>query len=160
MVSSTAQNFSAAMKRIVKSMPYGSQTEIAEKLGVSRQYLTDLLSGRKRWTDELKDKASHALGTPVQDLLAIGEILIESGQYFPYVREVRPLAPNSPERAEWIMKRAGRDAGLGDVRFLSVSAVQIWCSNMINQYLKGKETDADLYESALTCCKKILKKTT
>lgn len=75
MVSSTAQNFSAALKKIVKSMPYGSQTEIADKLGVSRQYLNDLLSGRKRWTDDLKDKASHALGTPVQDLLAIGEIL-------------------------------------------------------------------------------------
>ena len=75
MVSSTAQNFSAVLKKIVKSMPYGSQTEIADKLGVSRQYLNDLLSGRKRWTDDLKGKASHALGTPVQDLLAIGEIL-------------------------------------------------------------------------------------
>ena len=50
MVSSTAQNFAAAMKRIIKGMPYGSQTEIAEKLGVSRQYLNDLLSGRKRWS--------------------------------------------------------------------------------------------------------------
>ena len=160
MVSSTAANFAAAMKRIVKAMPYGSQSEIAEKLGVSRQYLNDLLSGRKRWTDDLKDRAANALGTPVQDLLAIGEILIESGQYFPYVREVRTLPPNSVERAEWIMKRAGRDAGLGDVRFLSVSAVQIWCSSVINPYLKGKESDADLYESMLTCCKKILKKTT
>lgn len=71
MVSSTAANFAAAMKRILKGMPYGSQSEVAEKLGVSRQYLNDLLSGRKRWTDELKDKAAHALGTTVQDLLRV-----------------------------------------------------------------------------------------
>lgn len=29
MVSSTAQNFSAALKKIVKSMPYGSQTALS-----------------------------------------------------------------------------------------------------------------------------------
>lgn len=39
MVSSTAANFAAAMKRIVKGMPYGSQSEVAEKLGVIRQSL-------------------------------------------------------------------------------------------------------------------------
>ena len=43
MVSSTAQNFSAALKKIVKSMPYGSQTEIAERLGVSRQIQTTMI---------------------------------------------------------------------------------------------------------------------
>lgn len=103
MVTSTAANFTAAMARIVKTQPYGSQTEIAEKLGVSRQYLNDLLQGRKRWTDDLKDRAANALGSTVQDLLLIGETICETGQYFPYVREVRNLPPNSEQRAEWIM---------------------------------------------------------
>lgn len=103
MVTSTAANFTAAMARIVKTQPYGSQTEIAEKLGVSRQYLNDLLSGRKRWTDDLKDRAANALGSTVQDLLLIGETICETGQYFPYVREVRNLPPNSEQRAEWII---------------------------------------------------------
>ena len=40
--------------------------------------------------------------------------------YYPYVREVRTLPPNSEELAEWILKRAGRDAGCGDVRLLPV----------------------------------------
>ena len=48
MVSSPAANFAAAMKRIIKGMPYGSQSEVADKLGVSRQYLNDLLSVRQR----------------------------------------------------------------------------------------------------------------
>lgn len=117
MVTSTAANFTAAMARIVKTQPYGSQTEIAEKLGVSRQYLNDLLSGRKRWTDDLKDRAANALGSTVQDLLLIGETICETGQYFPYVREVRNLPPNSEQRAEWIMVPSTLVSDIKDCHF-------------------------------------------
>lgn len=157
MVISSSQCFSAAVERLIRGQPHGFQKSFAKKIRISPQYLSDLLAGRKFWPDEHKDRAAQTLGHSVSDLLQIGQIVMESGQFFPYIREVSALTPNSEERAEWIMKRAARDEGIGDVRCFAIAAVKIWNPSML-VYLNGKETDADLYEQTRAVSRRILRK--
>lgn len=158
MVISSARCFSAAVGRIIKGYPRGCQRTLAEKIRISPQYINDMIAGRKLWPDEHKDSIAQSLGFSVSELLQIGQIIIETGQFFPYIKDVAALTPHSEDRADWIMRRAGRDEGLGDVRFLVSAAVKLWAYGLIEPYLAGKETDAELYERTRLICRRIMNK--
>lgn len=158
MVVSSSRCFSAAVERIIRNHPHGFQRDLAKRIKISPQYLNDLVAGRKLWPDEHKDRVANLLGASVSELLQIGQVLIDTGQFFPYIHDVAALIPQSEDRAEWIMKRAGHDEGVGDVRFLVPAAVKIWGYGLIEPYMAGKETDADLYERTRAICRRILRK--
>lgn len=48
-----------------------SKSNLAKRLGVSRQYVTDLLNGRKSITLQSARKIAHALEVPVSGILGI-----------------------------------------------------------------------------------------
>ena len=151
----TAQYFNAAVKRIIDEKPHGYQSKFAKTLNMSASYLNDILKGRKFWQDEDKDKVAAFLEMTVADLLIIGQAFLETGEFFPYIRQVSALPEHSEDRAQWIISQTGKDAGFTDVRFFSVAAVKIWDPEILEKYLKSEESDSSLYERAYELSKTI-----
>lgn len=111
--------FNAALKQLLKSEGRGGQTDLAMRLGVTKPYLNNLLSGRKaRWPDHLKEAAASVFGYSVAELLILGEAFLQTGIWFPYARKLMHLSPKSIERAVAIFRAAAEDVGLGMTQIL------------------------------------------
>jgi transcriptional regulator with XRE-family HTH domain len=70
------------IERILDSRGY-RRGWFADRLGISDPYLSQLLSGGKRWTDELKEKAALWLGVPADILFSVEECSQELPQTEP-----------------------------------------------------------------------------
>jgi len=57
-------NFSKTVKEILKQRNM-TITELAGQMGYCTQYVSDLLSGRRRWNETTMDKACEALDIQV-----------------------------------------------------------------------------------------------
>ncbi|MGR3173397.1 MAG: helix-turn-helix transcriptional regulator [Candidatus Scalindua sp.] len=54
--------------RIIRGL---SKSELARRLGISRQYVTDLLNGKKPITLKSARKIAHALEVPVSGIIGM-----------------------------------------------------------------------------------------
>lgn len=57
-----------------------SQKELAEKLGISKSYLSEIESGKKTPTLELLNRYSHLFDIPVSSIMFFGESLNKDGK--------------------------------------------------------------------------------
>jgi len=65
--------------RLVRVYHDFSQTELADYLGVSKSYLSEIESGKKNVTIELLEKYSNVLKIPVSSLMFFAERIDGSG---------------------------------------------------------------------------------
>ena len=152
---SSAEVFAAAASEWIKRLGRGGKSRIALELGISPQYLTDILRGRRAWTDNLRDRLSGLTGIPVYEIYRIGEHFLETGVWLPYEHQIRHTLPHSLERAEGLYKLAAKECKLSPVPFFSAQALPVWEAPGIKAYLDGKIDDHELFESAKDLCTRI-----
>lgn len=149
--------FNAALKQLLKSEGRGGQTDLAMRLGVTKPYLNNLLSGRKaQWPDHLKEAAAAVFDRSVAELLILGEAYLTSGIWFPYAHKLLHLAPKSLDRATTIFRAAADDVGLGMTQILfSPATLPSLTPKRLEEYLDGSIDDANFYDHALNFCRRI-----
>lgn len=153
---SLGKMFSAAVKQLVLREGRGGQNNLAERLGVKKAHVSNMLAGRGNWPDHLKEKVAQTYGYSVAELLLMGEQFLQTGLWFPHVRRVMHLPPQSMERLEAIIRMAAEDVGFGlpHVLFSSHTIPHIFHS-LHSDYLAGKISDAAAYDHALHFMHKI-----
>jgi transcriptional regulator with XRE-family HTH domain len=143
----TSEAFRAAVRRLLEKEGWGGHQKLADHAGISKQYLSGMLSGRQKISDEHKDAIADFFGYSVWDLLATGEILLSTGYWFPYQQhlsqiplEARPLA---------ICRYAARDAGLLHVEdWVLDECIRLWFGDTVTRYRDGRAPAPELYQTA------------
>lgn len=74
------KQFRAALSMWVKREGYGSQNRLAAAVGVSPQYLSEILNEKKDGTEEKRRAIAEASGHTYEEFLNIGREILESGQ--------------------------------------------------------------------------------
>lgn len=155
---SSAEYFASAAKKLIQGLGRGGQEKVAQAIGVSPSHLSDIINERKNWTDDLRDRLAHYFQLDVAEIMFMGRGLVETGVWFPHGREVSDLPPRSMERAERIYVLAARESGFRDFRFFAPECLRVWAPALIEQYVGGKISDGQLYESAVILCRKTIGK--
>ena len=153
---SSAACFAEGVKQILKRQPRGAQTKLAQTLGVSKQYMNDIVSQRAATPDELKDRIAKELGLSLIELLYIGETYITTGKYFPYMRGAVQLPAQSFERAAYIYKKAAEESKIGVTFMYTADAMKPCQYPGVQEFVDGTMDDADLYDEAMRFFQKLL----
>jgi len=151
-----AEMFSAAIKQLLKREGRGGQVVLAERLGIKKAHLSNLLAGRSGWPDSMKERVAHIYGYSVAELLLLGEQLLQTGVWFPHVRAVQQYAPRSMERLEAIIRLAAADKGIGLTNMLfSAKTIPHIFPSTTEDYTSGRIQDSEVYDNILGVCEKI-----
>ena len=145
---SSAAAFAAALKQTLKRMPRGSQAQLAEATHVSRQQLNDIINGRSLAKDDLKDRLAHRVGSTVPDLILAGIEYLQTGVYFPYLREIAHLQPHSFDRAAWIYRAVAEEKHLGHTYQYIPAAMEACQYPGVKEYVAKTINDGDIYAQA------------
>lgn len=146
--------FAASVRQLVQKEGRGGQNVLAERIGIKKAHLSNMLAGRSAWPDHIKERVAHIYGYSVAELLLLGEQYLQTGIWFPHVRAVINLLPSSPERLEAIIRLAAEDVGYGHVLFSQLTIPHIFHS-VYADYTAGKISDAAAYDHALHFLAKI-----
>jgi transcriptional regulator with XRE-family HTH domain len=144
--SSSAEMFAAAARAIADRLPYGSQKTIAKAMGVRDGYLSDLLKGKRNWSDNLRDKFAHAVGMSVVEIYGIGEGINKTGKFFPYSAQVADTPPSSPERASRIVCLTMQELRFDFTQFATPHIIAASDFKVVKEYLAGRVSDEKLYD--------------
>jgi hypothetical protein len=155
-VSSSAELFILAASAIVDRMPHGSQGKLAKVMGVRDGYLSDLIKGKRNWSDRLRDKFADSVGMSVAELYSIGEGINKTGMFFPYMRKVQDTPPYSIHRASRIIQLVMKEIRLEGTALYDEKLLSAWMPKEIERYLKKAISDGDLYDFFLSHFKKAL----
>jgi len=68
--------FRETLKTLLKDMPRGSQSEIADKIGIGRQHMNSFLQGRKNLSEDKREEIANMLGYSYIEFLLKGRDLI------------------------------------------------------------------------------------
>lgn len=141
--------FAAATRVLLREQGRGAQVRLAQALGVSKQYVSDLIAERRRIPDGLKDEIADYFDKSFVEMILIGDGYIREGVFFPHSSQVEGLPANSPERALQICILAGNDEGLDAGRLLrDPDALHHTGIDGVDEYLAGDLSDAALYKEA------------
>lgn len=143
---SSAEMFLRAAAKIVERMPHGAQGKIAKAMGVRDGYLSDLLKGKRNWSDRLRDKFAHAVGMSVVEIYGIGDDLNKTGAFFPYKSQVQDTPPHSSERAARIVMLAMKEIKLHLEVMASPRVAETINSEAFQEYRAGRFSDGDYYQ--------------
>jgi transcriptional regulator with XRE-family HTH domain len=77
------KNFQAALNHSISRIGYGAQRIIAKKSGVSQQYISGIVSGKRFGKEDVRRSIAKACGYEYEQFLKFGEslILCETGPY-------------------------------------------------------------------------------
>lgn len=73
-----ATTFAERLARVLATKPHGYQRELAEKAGVAPAYLNNVLSGRRRCSEDVRRVMAKVLGYEYDDFL-FGDIFGRGG---------------------------------------------------------------------------------
>ena len=155
-MSSISEYFSAAVRGILDREPRGAQSDLALTLGISPAYLSQLLAGQKRWTEELQLKVAAHFGYGLFDLLETGRFYLERGVFFPYAGRLKDFAAHSPDKARMISILAGQDAGILGAKLVFTAETLPLLVPQVKRYYKREIDSAELYQIVYESVKKAL----
>jgi hypothetical protein len=144
--SSSAEMFAMAAKAIADRLPYGSQKTIATTMGVRDGYLSDLLKGKRNWSDRLRDKFAQAVGLSVVEIYGIGDGIAQTGKFFPYKAQVASTPLHSAERASKIVCLTMRELRFDFEQFATPHIIAASDFKIVKEYLAGRVSDEHLYD--------------
>jgi len=90
----SAELFRKTLKSHLKEMPRGTQSRIADELGMERRYLNDFLNGRKMLSESKREEIAEKLGYSYIDFLILGREIdaeIDAEYVKPSDKHVGPL---------------------------------------------------------------------
>lgn len=154
----TSEIFAVAAREIVKrTMDRGQQKHLAKSMNIRPSYLSDLLAGRRNWSDRLRDKFVDVINVSITDLYAIGEEFLKTGTFFPHVGSVSKHPAHTIERAAFILELALHDFHLSNVGGATPEVLLAWKPATLEAYLKGQASDGALYDMLCAALKTLLK---
>jgi transcriptional regulator with XRE-family HTH domain len=152
---SSAELIGMAARAIIEHMERGEQAELARRMGISKQAMSDLANGRRKWTDRYRDSFAMVTGMNLSEVYQLGEALERGDAYFPHIREVANTLPRSPERAKVIgaivEQKYHIDEGGGDV-------VAALAPTLMKRYIEGGMGDGELLAGLEGTLRVVLKK--
>jgi len=80
-MSKISEYFVAAMSAEIDKRPRGTKTQLAKLVGTTPSHITDILSGRKYGSEEMKRALAEALGWNYEEFLKYGKCLLEGKEY-------------------------------------------------------------------------------
>jgi hypothetical protein len=142
--------FSKTAKMLVdRRFGRGGKKLISDRMNIQPSYLSDLLGGRRTWTDDMKDSFARAVRLSLIDLFNMAVSLDREGCIFPYPDKVYETRPYSKERAVVIFKLAAERYCI-DIPWVFNDG--ILCRSpfgvILEQYRQAQITDAVLHEKA------------
>lgn len=69
-------NFQSALNHSIGKIGYGAQRKIAEKAGISQQYISGILSGKRFGKEDVRRDIAKACGYDYEDFLKLGKNLL------------------------------------------------------------------------------------
>jgi hypothetical protein len=159
MIKTSAEVWLAAVQGLVKLRitERGGLKRLADNMGIKPGYLTDLLCGRRNWSDNFRDKFANIMGVSVADVYAIGEEKIKTGHIFPYNRALNGAAPSSVDRAVKIVALVFVEFKLGRVATINADFVKGMFPTELDAYLEGHVPDGAFYKGVKTAIAELLK---
>ncbi len=143
----TSDCFRAAAARMLNDKGHGSRKALAKKLGVGKQYVSNMISGRARINDDNKDQIAQFLEVSVPEMLTAGYLLLTTGYWFIHQEKVNQ-APLT-ERPLLIVQLAAKDAGVRKPEVITEACVYSWHKDMVEAYIEGTMSSAEFYHHAL-----------
>lgn len=114
------KNFIAALNHSISKIGYGAQRKIAQKTGITQQYISGIVSGKRFGKEEVRRAIAKACGYEYEDFLKFGESLIQC--------EIGPYRKFEVEEAFfWVLReicidhnrfqKLIQDTGIEELRF-------------------------------------------
>jgi transcriptional regulator with XRE-family HTH domain len=146
------ESFRVALQIYLEKKGRGSQIRLAEKIGISKQHLSEMVSGKKDISLNSMDIISKGIILEPLELILIGALYRATGEWFPLISEVWGLPMNSRERAGAIYKAALLDHKLSEaiLKMIEVGPEEsLTVFPGVVPYLRKEISDSQLYQQAL-----------
>lgn len=134
-----AESFRTALRHLLQARGHGAQSDLANKLGVHRSAVNDILNGRKGTSTKSQEKIAAYFGLSLGEMLRIGENLMQGRVVFPWADQLDSLPRDKQLRR--IVELTNDQVGHPQD---NITFVRHIC-----EFLEGKLTPADLYQSYL-----------
>jgi transcriptional regulator with XRE-family HTH domain len=147
--------FRAALEKKIREMGRGGQARLADKAGLSRSYLNDILKGRTRGDEDTRRAIAAAAGYAYEEFLELGRAmlgLVSCEDEWPYASGAEQYGPHSVDRAYFIWEKGCEDMGTPGVYD------RVAHDAYISRYLRREISDADLYEAAREYARDLLER--
>ena len=139
--------FIAGVKAKLLPFGWGGQKRVATMAGISSSYLCDILSKRKKATEETRRSIAQALQVTYDELLTIGRN-IGNGNAASVIKECLQYDKFSKEKACCIYQYAAMEVGILDSYFLTGESLNRSRPPGWLDYLSKEIDDGTLYDYA------------
>lgn len=133
------ESFRTALRRMIDARGRGGQTELAERLGLSRSAVNDILTGRRGTSTRSQERIAAYFGLSLGEMLRIGEQLLQGRTVFPWAGQLEGMT--RAQQLRTIVELTNEQVGHSQDNLTFIKHV---C-----EFLEGKLTPAEIYQSYL-----------
>lgn len=141
--------FEAALRQILEKQGWGAKSALAKRVGISPQYMGQLVKGDRKGDEELRHLIARELGFSYSDFLEVGRRALnidkKEEQLFPYAEELSGFPLASDTRAHQIYQLAAQECDLPAMPFYNERERS---SPGVQDYIDGKIDDNELLRLA------------
>lgn len=141
------ESFRTALRSLIDARGRGGQAEVAERLGLARSAVNDILSGRRGTSTRTQERIAAYFGLSLGEMLRIGEQLLQGRAVFPWADQLEGMT--RAQQLQAIVELTNEQVGHSQDNLFFVKDV---C-----EFLEGNLAPADIYHSYLKMLRSRLK---
>jgi transcriptional regulator with XRE-family HTH domain len=156
MLDETLSLWKNALEHNLRKRGYGAKKEVAEAVGISPNYLSNILSGQRNPGQRLQEAIAMYFGYSLLEFYLLGDH-ISKGNLF-LGKEGVDLPPHSAARAEKIINKVLADLGFMDLNLISSKHLMEQRLAGGDDYLSGQISDVEYYDRLHKLFREVLRK--